>query len=275
VTSGGTITTIAGSTPGFGGDGGPASAARLNLPGGVAVDRGGSLYISDHDNNRARKITNTPPTASFTATPESGQAPLTVALDASGSSDPDGSITLDAWTFGDGHDGTGKTESHTYATAGTYTVKLTVTDDSGASASAQKTITVTAAPAPQPAPAPAPTPKPPPTPALKLKLGGATAQRPLAANRIAVSARCTSSCTLTATGSITIPGKGKVALVRAHKVAAGARTTTLKLTLTKKARTRLNRLLTAGKRGRATIFIKALDASGHTKRLKRVITVRR
>jgi sugar lactone lactonase YvrE len=53
----GTITSIAGNgTPGFAGDGGPAAAAELDYPQGVAVDRAGSLYIADVGNDRIRKV---------------------------------------------------------------------------------------------------------------------------------------------------------------------------------------------------------------------------
>ena len=56
-----------------------------------------------------------------------------VAFNGSGSYDPDGgSITQYDWNFGDGNTGTGVAPSHTYATAGTYTVTLTVVDDEGA-----------------------------------------------------------------------------------------------------------------------------------------------
>jgi trimeric autotransporter adhesin len=48
LSSEGIITTVAGNgEAGFSGDGGPAIAARLGLPVGVAVDSGGSLYISE------------------------------------------------------------------------------------------------------------------------------------------------------------------------------------------------------------------------------------
>jgi len=58
VTPQGIITTVAGSgTPGFSGDGGPATSAQLVGVGGVAVDASGNLFIADIDNCRIRKVT--------------------------------------------------------------------------------------------------------------------------------------------------------------------------------------------------------------------------
>lgn len=56
----------------------------------------------------------------------------TVHLDGSGSYDPDGRIVSSHWDLGDGSQASGVTVSHTYATAGTWLVTLTVTDDRGA-----------------------------------------------------------------------------------------------------------------------------------------------
>jgi hypothetical protein len=54
----GVITTIVGNgTQGYGGDNGPASAAEMNLPAGVAVDASGDLFIADSGNNRVREVT--------------------------------------------------------------------------------------------------------------------------------------------------------------------------------------------------------------------------
>ena len=57
VDSAGVISTVAGAgTYGFGGDGGPAVAAQLDTPYGVAVDGAGNLYIADRNNHRIRKV---------------------------------------------------------------------------------------------------------------------------------------------------------------------------------------------------------------------------
>ena len=57
VDAAGTITTVAGTgTAGYGGDAGPATAAQLKSPYGVAVDSSGNLYIADTSNNRIRKV---------------------------------------------------------------------------------------------------------------------------------------------------------------------------------------------------------------------------
>jgi hypothetical protein len=56
VTPDGIITTVAGtSEPGFSGDGGRATEARLNYPLGLALDSAGHLFFADWDNYRVRK----------------------------------------------------------------------------------------------------------------------------------------------------------------------------------------------------------------------------
>ena len=87
--------------------------------------------------------TNQSPTASFTANPTSGTAPLAVSFNASNSSDSDGTIISYVWDFKDGSTGSGQTINHTFSSIGSYSVKLTVTDDKGATGSTTKTITVT------------------------------------------------------------------------------------------------------------------------------------
>ena len=58
VTPSGTISTIAGNgTRGYGGDGGQATSAMLNVPLGIEVDAAGNVYIGDTFNHRVRKVT--------------------------------------------------------------------------------------------------------------------------------------------------------------------------------------------------------------------------
>ncbi len=60
VSTAGVITTVAGAgglgDPGFSGDGGPAAAAKLQAPSGVALDSQGNVYIADTGNGRIRKV---------------------------------------------------------------------------------------------------------------------------------------------------------------------------------------------------------------------------
>ena len=53
----GIITTVVGTGDnGFGGDGGPATAAKLNYPSGICFDKSHNMYIADGQNNRIRKV---------------------------------------------------------------------------------------------------------------------------------------------------------------------------------------------------------------------------
>lgn len=81
---------------------------------------------------------NTPPTANFSVTTSGLVASFT-----DNSSDPDGSIASRSWNFGDGTTSTATSPSKTYATAGTYSVVLTVTDNRGATAARTQSVTVT------------------------------------------------------------------------------------------------------------------------------------
>ena len=100
-------------------------------------------------------VPNTAPTAAFTVTPGSGDTETVFVLDASGSSDAeDGLAGLQVrWDFES--DGTWdtdwsaeKTVSHTYVTAGSYTITLEVTDTGGLTDTATKVVTVSEVPPP-------------------------------------------------------------------------------------------------------------------------------
>lgn len=101
ITPQGMINTVAGSGPvqrgAYGGDGGPATRARLNRPCGLALDTAGNLYITELDNHVVRKVT---PAGTISAVAGTGREgfsgdggpattaqlhfPLAVAVDAAG-----------------------------------------------------------------------------------------------------------------------------------------------------------------------------------------------
>lgn len=90
------------------------------------------------------------PVAVATATPSSGQVPLTVSFSAAGSSDPDSDSLSYAWDLdGDGQfdDATGITASWTYSVAGTHIASVRVTDGRVGVAIATATVAVSEAPA--------------------------------------------------------------------------------------------------------------------------------
>jgi len=56
ITSGGVVTTFAGSAGSFGSTDATGAAASFNQPAGVAVDTAGNVYVADYGNNTIRKI---------------------------------------------------------------------------------------------------------------------------------------------------------------------------------------------------------------------------
>lgn len=86
---------------------------------------------------------NLPPTVTVSATPLTGDAPLSVSFSSAGSIDLDGVITSWYWDFGDEGTSPAVHPTHVYQNPGTYTATLTVTDDDFAQASASVTIDVT------------------------------------------------------------------------------------------------------------------------------------
>jgi PKD repeat protein len=87
-------------------------------------------------------LENQVPSISLQASPLSGDAPLLVSFDASGTTDPDDDELSFSWDFKDGNIGSGSAIQHTFTQAGTYIVGLTVTDVCGKSSQASVTITV-------------------------------------------------------------------------------------------------------------------------------------
>ncbi len=138
------------------GDGAEGEGAKVSHTYDVTGEYTATLSVTGAEGQTARetaKIAANPapqppangaPTAAFTATPETGSAPLEVLFDASRSSDPDGDGLSYAWDFGDGGTGGGVTVRHVYEAANSYTVTLVVDDGRGGSNSVQKTVQVNA-----------------------------------------------------------------------------------------------------------------------------------
>lgn len=116
---------------------------RLPLWNGLRKDAGNyRSAFADEMWTKYWEFANGIPVASFTASPQSGQLPLTVQFNASDSKDFDGLIVGYAWNFGDGTIGTGVSPSHLYNYEGAYSVALIVTDNDGKVVSTNKTIMV-------------------------------------------------------------------------------------------------------------------------------------
>src|SRR5437879_2548021 len=111
----------------------------------VRVLPGASGYAIISGMQLVQKSTTPPPTADFTASPTSGEVPLTVQFTDKSSS---GLAAWD-WDFGDGSThGTDQNPTHTFTNIGRFTVTLTVTGSSGGTGHKSQTIQVTAPPPP-------------------------------------------------------------------------------------------------------------------------------
>jgi PKD domain-containing protein len=85
---------------------------------------------------------NSPPAARFIYAPRSPSANQSVNF--TSQSSKDGAITAYDWDFGDGDTAQEPDVSHTFTSAGTYIVTLTVTDDAGQQSTVERSITVDA-----------------------------------------------------------------------------------------------------------------------------------
>jgi len=133
------------------GDGATASGQTASHSYSSTGDYTVTLTVTDDDGATGSASTtvsvssesaNAAPNASFTVSPASPTAGESATFDAADSSDSDGSISAFSWELGDGTTTTGESVTHSYESAGDYTVTLTVTDDDGATDSNATTVTV-------------------------------------------------------------------------------------------------------------------------------------
>jgi glucose/arabinose dehydrogenase len=116
--------------------------------GGVDIELtpGGELAWADIGGGAIRRVVytaaNRSPVAVLDADRTSGTAPLDVAFDGRGSSDPDGDPISYSWSFGDGGTSTAAAPIHRYVNPGSYTAQLTVRDGRGGENTDTQTISV-------------------------------------------------------------------------------------------------------------------------------------
>ena len=108
----------------------------VGSPVGFRSGPNGDVFFADIGSGNIQRLRyaagNRAPSAVATADKLAGTAPLTVALDGSGSFDLDDEPLTYAWNFGDGGTSTAVKPSHTFTGSSVYTVTLTVTDQLGA-----------------------------------------------------------------------------------------------------------------------------------------------
>jgi YD repeat-containing protein len=134
-------------------DGSGTTASRTFAKAGTYTIRLQAMDTEGMSSVASRLITvgGRPPVASFTVSPQSVETGQPASFDASGSSDPDGSVQRYQWDL----DGNGSYETDTgsspqtsrfYGDPGNVIVGLLVTDDEGKTATTERTLTITQAP---------------------------------------------------------------------------------------------------------------------------------
>ena len=119
---------------------GSAGASAMSGPGPELVLAQASQDITNSSQNLPTMSKKPPPPkASFTASPTSGQAPLTVHFNNTST----GTITSFIWDFGDGQSSTQQNPTHVYQNNGYYTATLVVIGPGGTST---KTVAISVLP---------------------------------------------------------------------------------------------------------------------------------
>jgi hypothetical protein len=186
--------------------------------------------------------------------------------------DPDREPLTYSWTFDDRTTGTGENVSHSFATPGSHTARVTVTDATGLTAAASVTVTITAASDPSPVGrSPHAGDQTPPSVGL-----GRSGLRLTGAGRIAVPISCGRSETEACAGTITLTTRRRILRGRTLTFGRAAFTVqpgqTVRVPL--KVSKRNARLVRRWSSLKVTLAAVVRDSSGNTARLKRSLRLR-
>jgi PKD repeat protein len=108
----------------------------------LTIVLGAALLAACGDDSNGPSVPNIPPTANFTSACTDLDCTFT---DQSSDQDVGGSIASYDWDFGDSETSPETSPQHSFASAGVYTVQLTVTDNGGKTNAVSKQVTVSAA----------------------------------------------------------------------------------------------------------------------------------
>jgi hypothetical protein len=193
---------------------------------------------------------NRPPTVTLAATPQQAEAGAAISFDATGTTDPDGTVESYHWDFGDGQtdDTTGPTTTHAYGSNRSFTAIVTVTDNDGGAESDSVAVqigpAVTPTPTPSPSPSPSPSPTPTPTPTVTPTPSAkpvVTISRSGSKGRIRFAVTCDSACSGTAKLSISRTLARKLGLGLGRKRTIATRRVRFTTAGTKRYTVRLSR----------------------------------
>jgi plastocyanin len=204
------------------------------------------------------------PVATFTMAPSPATVGDVVQFDGMNSTDPDGIILAWDWDLdGNGSfEATGATPTRRYTAAGSTQVTLRVTDNLGSADTETQTLVVAPAPVPPvvvPPVVPPVAADPPPLPQFvippvaMLTVTAAARQRGADAKGVAAKATCDVDCTVTASGSIALPGGKKVTFAKITRTMSGGRQSSFAFTVPAKSRAALRTLFKRNATATATL----------------------